>query len=142
MRQSGLGAGNSTTCPVPHLQLLHSKPTDRRIHTHASKPSHSFMQTACEQVMRHNTPQDAYGAGATVLAYLRTILSQPRARESRRIPVENKVRRVFGGRGERVQSRCDKAMCARTDTCICTQIYACVRACVRAHACKHTIGVS
>jgi len=59
--------------------------------------------------MRHNTPQDAYGAGATVLAYLRTILSQPRARESRRIPVENKVRRVFGGRGERSAiSRCGR----------------------------------
>eukprot|EP00802_Teleaulax_amphioxeia_P019329 Tamp_19556.p1 GENE.Tamp_19556~~Tamp_19556.p1 ORF type:complete len:380 (+),score=126.99 Tamp_19556:44-1141(+) len=49
------------------------------------------LQTACEQVMRNNSPQDAYGAGETVLAYLRTILSQPRARESRRIPVENKV---------------------------------------------------
>jgi len=42
--------------------------------------------------MRNNSPQDAYGAGETVLAYLRTILSQPRARESRRIPVENKVK--------------------------------------------------
>ena len=49
------------------------------------------LQTACEYVMRQNSPKDAYNAGATVLAYIRAVLAQPRSRDCRRIPVDNAV---------------------------------------------------
>ena len=49
------------------------------------------LQTACEYVMRQNSAKDAYNAGATVLAYIRAVLAQPRSRDCRRSPVDNAV---------------------------------------------------
>jgi len=49
------------------------------------------LRDACQRVLTNNGPKLALEAGWTLLVYLQNILKDPRSRETRRIPMDNKV---------------------------------------------------
>jgi len=56
-----------------------------------SEAKRSSLRDACQRVLTSNGPKLALEAGWTLLVYLQNILKDPRSRETRRIPMDNKV---------------------------------------------------